>query len=353
MGDILPEAPLKILIVTGRTSEHRARELSLGALAAYQVNIVSNIAADPTIDTVDNLVNEVRSVKPDWIIAIGGGSVIDSAKAASVLAENVGDTAKYLNGEMVFARGGAPVIAVPTTAGSGSEVTPYASITDKTQMSKNSLSDRFLYPKYAVLDPDLLLSLSPYQTGVSGMDALSHSIEGYWSNRSTPVTDALAISAANRLLMGLPRSYSHPDDTGLRRMILEGSMLAGLTISNARTTAVHSISYPITVYYGVPHGLACSLILPSVIRYNDGAMEPGKQNVLLDSLGFTSMEQLALEIENIQRHMDLPVTLRQAGLNRDDIAVIIENGFRPDRMNNNPRKLSIGDLGLLLENILG
>ena len=349
---MLPPPPLKILIITGESSRHRAEELANNGLSEYEVALLSGIPADPTVVSVQEVVRRVETSSPDWIIAIGGGSVLDTAKAAAVLAKNDGDTAGYLGGEHQFKFPGIPLVAIPTTSGSGSEVTPYASITDSGKMAKNSLSHDYLYPKYAVLDPSLTLSLSPWQTAVSGMDALSHSIEGYWSNRATAVTDDHAISAAKILLAGLPEAYAKPDDLESRRAAMDGSMLAGLTISNARTTAVHAISYPMTVYYHVPHGLACALLLPSVIRYNSGAMNAAKERRLLDALKLDSMNNLADAVENVQGRLGLPRRLGEVGIGQGNVSTIVANGFRPDRMSNNPREISAADLTKILEQLV-
>lgn len=347
----MPAPPQTILVITGRSSENRAQQLATKYLSDYSLEILSGVPTDPTAISVQKVVDQVKAISPDWIIAIGGGSVLDTAKAAAVLAINSGETAGYLIGEHQFVNPGIPLVAIPTTSGSGSEVTPYSSITDTSKMAKNSLSHDYLYPKYALLDPSLTLSLSPWQTGVSGMDALSHSIEGYWSNRATSVTDAYAVNAARLLLDDLPIAQAHPEDLEIRRRVMEGSMLAGLTISNSRTTAVHAISYPMTVHFHVAHGLACALLLPSVIRFNAGAMDPKKERKLLGDLNLESMNDLADAVEGAQEQMGLPMRLGEAGIKPGDVATIVKHGFRPDRMSNNPREMSSEQLTKMLEKI--
>ena len=329
-----------------------AEQLCSQWLPGYQVEILSNVPADPTDVSVQAVIDKVKATGPDWIIAMGGGSVLDAAKAAAVIAENSSDILPYLRGELQVESPGIPLIAVPTTAGSGSEVTPFASITDSQKMRKTSLSHDYLYPKYAVIDPTLTFTLTRRQTAVSGMDALSHAIEGYWSKQSGSVTDAYALVAANLMLTVLPKTYRNIEDINARHLIMEGSMLAGLTISNARTTAVHAVSYPMTVYFHIPHGLACSMLLPVMIRYNAGAMTRDKEQHLLSNLEYSSMNQLAEAVEHLQERLDLPIRLRDLGLRRADITTIVENGFRPDRMNNNPRRVSAAELTALLETIL-
>ena len=342
----------KVLIATSRSSLIRAEELQKDILADHRTELLPVISADPTITSVQEFTDGVIAATPDWIIAIGGGSVLDTAKAGAVAANNGGDVASLIRGTRLIDRPGIPLIAIPTTSGSGSEVTPYASITDATESKKISLSHDFLFPRFALLDPSLTLSLSLRQTAISGMDALCHAIEGYWSNRATPATDALALSAARLLLDQLPETQRAPDNLNARRQTMEGSMLAGLTISNARTTAVHAISYPITVSFGVPHGLACSLTLPSMMRFNAGAMAGEKEYQLLHHLGAKSMGHLADTVEQLQTELELPIKLSGVGIGPGEISKIVENGYRPDRMSNNPREISADQLTLLLENLI-
>ena len=194
--------------------------------------------------------------------------------------------------------------------------------------------------------------MPPLITAISGMDALCHAIEAYWSNHSNPVTDAYALSAAKIALEVLPAAFLHGDDLVARRQMLEGSMLAGLAISNARTTAAHAISYPMTVFYRVPHGIACGIVLPQLIRYNSGAMDPGKEKVLLDNMEFRTMNELADAVECLKEKLQLPVRLRDLGIRQAALSTIVANGFRPDRINNNPRAIKSSDFKRMLEEIL-
>lgn len=348
----MPPRPQKVLIAATMSSLATATELKNNHLAGHEVKLLPVVAPDPSIASVQEITDEVMAGVPDWIIAIGGGSVIDTAKAAAVTTTNGGDVESHVRGTTSIEQPGIPLIAIPTTSGSGSEVTPYASITDSHESRKISLSHDYLFPKFALLDPSLTLSLPPRQTAISGMDALSHSIEGYWSNRATPATDALALSAARLLLNQLSKAQRNPLDLTTRRLTMEGSMLAGLTISNARTTAVHAASYPMTVYYRIPHGLACALLLPPFIRFNSGAMAPHKERRLLDALGAVSMYDLADSVERLQAKLDLPAKLGEVGIETNDISQLVANGFRPDRMANNPREVTAKDLTKLLEAIL-
>ena len=343
---------LKIVVVAARSAHGWAVQLGQTYLPAHDVEIVPDVQPDPTAESVQSVIQAVRGATPDWVIAIGGGSVLDSAKAAALLANAEGDVLDYLRGVRQIEGPGIPLVALPTTAGSGSEVTPYASITDVEQKKKTSLTSDYLYPRYALLDETLTATMPPLITAISGMDALCHAIEGYWSNHSNSVTDAYALSAAKIVLGVLRAAHVHGDDLKVRRQMLEGSLLAGLAISNARTTAAHAISYPMTVFYRIPHGIACGIVLPQLIRYNAGSMAPDKEGVLLHDLGFETMNELADTVRRLQENLGLPVRLRDLGIQKSDLSTIVANGFRPDRVNNNPRKITATDFDRMLEEIL-
>ena len=346
VGHILPRPPLKVLIMASRSSQDKSEELCDRFLADYHVTICSGIAADPSSCTLQDAIENVRDASPDWIIALGGGSVLDTAKAAAVLANTDGKAVDFLRGVRQIEQPGIPLIAIPTVAGSGSEVTPFASITDTGENKKISLSHDYLYPRLALLDPSLIASVPPKQIAISGLDALSHAIEGYWSKRSTPITESYAIQAVTTVFNSLPNVYLDSGDADAR------SMLAGLTISNARTTAVHAASYPMTVLFGVPHGLACSMLLPSFIQFNAGSMDSNKEERLVNSLAMRCMDELAAAVAALSHRMDLPGRMEELGIKSEDIATLVRDGFRPDRMANNPRQVTSEDLTCLLKGVL-
>lgn len=352
VGGLLPSTADRIMIVTGQSSRSRAEHLRENLPGKPAVTISPDVPPDPTTESVQELVDIIRGWSPSWIIAIGGGSVLDSGKAGALLARNEGTVSEYVTGGRAIEQQSLPLVAVPTTAGSGSEVTPFSSITDRTLMAKRSISHPSLYPAHAVLDTSLLNSVPPRQAAISGMDALSHAIEGYWSRYSTPVTDSYGLMAARLIVRAMGPAVCDANDSRARDRMMQGSMLAGLTISNAMSTAVHSVSYPLTVFFGVPHGLACGMLLPSFIRYNAGAMAAEKEQTLLCGLGFDSMGDLADAVDDLKSATGLPGRLGDIGLKRSDIDVVVKNGFRPDRVGNNPAELDAPSLTELLTALL-
>jgi phosphonate metabolism-associated iron-containing alcohol dehydrogenase len=210
--------------------------------------------------------------RPDVIVALGGGSVIDSAKVFAAAGGDFSRVARFLEtGDNADELTAVPVIAVPTTAGTGSEVTCWATLWDTARGRKYSLARPGLYPSHAIVDPRLMLG-KPLQLTVStGLDALSHALESLWNVHANPVSTNHAVRAARCILNVLPRLARRLDDIELRSRMAQAALFAGLAFSNTKTAIAHSLSYPITLRHGVAHGIACSFTLPLVLRAVRGA----------------------------------------------------------------------------------
>jgi len=221
------------------------------------------------------------------IVALGGGSAIDTAKALMVGTRSGGF------GELVAALGAGrpfapahvkPLIAVPTTAGTGSEVTPWATIWDRAQQVKHSLHLAQTWPSAAVVDPELMLSLPASVTLHSGLDALSHALESIWNVNANPLSDTYAVAAVHEILATLPPLMHRPSDIDLRGRMALAALKAGMAFSNTRTALAHSISYEMTLRYGLPHGIACAFPLPMVLERALGR-RADRDAVLAQALG--------------------------------------------------------------------
>lgn len=230
---------------------------------------VAEVNPNPTLEQVTALSRSLPDVHV--IVALGGGSVIDAAKAVAALRGIGGEDAAM----RVHLRDGvplradaalAPVIAVPTTAGTGSEVTCWGTIWDGD--TKRSVVDSRLHPSHAIFDPGLLTSMPAELALVAGLDAISHAMESVWNRRHTPRTDRLATLALILLRKYLGASLEHPQRVAVRGKVQLAALLSGLAMSTTQTALAHSISYPLTARFGVPHGLACSFTLAEVARYN-------------------------------------------------------------------------------------
>jgi alcohol dehydrogenase len=230
--------------------------------------VVADVRANP--DRADLGVQVRRMVAltraPELVIALGGGSVIDTAKVLAAASRG------FAVVDALLERGVAPpdwqplpLVAVPTTAGTGSEVTCWATVWDRAAGCKRSLDHPLLYPEAALIDPELMLGKPRRLTVSTGLDALSHALESLWNHRVNPVSAAQAVAAAETILDVLPALVRRPDDLGLRTRMAEAAVLAGLAFSNTRTSIAHALSYPVTLEQGTDHGLACSFTLPKVL----------------------------------------------------------------------------------------
>lgn len=252
-----PEAPFQAL--TERVANGAGKPLI----------VVKDIAPNPDCRLLAEQSARFASLTsvPEVIVAIGGGSVIDSAKVFAAAAGNFSRVQRYIEtGDGGSTLSAIPVIAVPTTAGTGSEVTSFATVWDEERGRKFSLARKNLYPEVALVDPTLTLSKPHSLTLATGLDALSHSIESIWNINANPVSARHAVAAARAILADLPNLLHDLTNLKLRHRIAEASLNAGLAFSNTKTAIAHSLSYPITLGWGVQHGIACSFILPTVLR---------------------------------------------------------------------------------------
>ena len=241
----------------------------LAGLAGTPALVIDEVMPNPDMaDMPRACARFAEAIKPPRVIvALGGGSVIDTAKALAAANGDFGRVKRYLEtGKGADALSAIPVIAVPTTAGTGSEVTSTAALWDAKAGKKYSLGLPGLYPEQAVVDPELHLGLPRALTISTGLDALSHALESLWNVNANPVSRAFAVSAARGMLDSLPKAVEDPGSIDLRSRVARAALLAGLAFSNTKTALAHSLSYPITLDHGVPHGIACSFSLPLVMR---------------------------------------------------------------------------------------
>ena len=235
--------------------------------AAVEVEIFDAVEPDPSIQVATKAAEMAKNVKANVLIALGGGSAIDTAKSAALLVTNGGYLKDYAGVNKVV-KPILPLIAVPTTAGTGSEVTIFAVMSDPDKQEKFTISSALIAPAVAVLDPLLTLKLPPSVTAFTGMDALTHAIEAFTSSIAQPATDALALSAIKLILKHLPVAVGRGDNIMARDGMLQASLLAGIAFNNAFLGLAHAIASPLGGHFHVPHGLANAVMLPYVMEYN-------------------------------------------------------------------------------------
>lgn len=268
-----------LLLVTSRGFTRRGECARLSAALGRQVLLYDDVQPNPELDALDAATARFRGEGISAVIALGGGSAIDSGKVLAVTLKAPADlTLHRLFREKTQAqqwKARLPVIAIPTTSGTGAEVTPFATVWDNLTQAKHSVSGPALFPDHALLDPSLTLSLPVSVTLHAGLDAISHAMESLWNRKSSPVSKPLALQALNQAILALPATLEHPGDLTARSAMQEAATLAGLAISLTQTAIAHSISYPLTSVHGVPHGLACSFTLPALLDFANPALPEG------------------------------------------------------------------------------
>ncbi len=304
--------------------------------------LYDQVREDPPESVILDAVELALNESIDGVIAIGGGSSMDVAKVVAVLLHSEQSLAEIYGVDQVT---GArlPLILVPTTAGTGSEVTPVAVVTTG-ETTKAGVSSRVLLPDVAVLDADLTLGLPPRVTAMTGIDAMVHAIEAYTSkHKKNPLSDNLARQALGLLAGNIRTAVHEGDNREARANMLLGAMLAGQAFANAPVAAVHALAYPLGGHYHIPHGLSNSLVLPAVLRFN---MSEASQMyaALAPILGGTDGESLVSALESIIRDTGLPATLSQAEVTEADLPMLAEDAMQQQRLLvNNPREVTQDD----------
>jgi alcohol dehydrogenase class IV len=254
--------------------------------SGLQCAIFSDTVPDPTTDVVDAGVRAFLDGNHDSLISVGGGSPIDTAKAIGMLAANGGHVRDYKVPNPI-PKAGPPHIAIPTTAGTGSEVTRYTVITDSAKDEKMLISGVSLLPSAAVVDYELTLSMPPRLTADTGTDALTHAIEAYVSRKANKFTDTIALAAMKTIWTELPKAYHEPRNREAREAMMQAATLAGIAFSNSSVALVHGMSRPIGAFFHVAHGLSNAMLLPAVTAYSvDSAV--GRYADCARALGITA-----------------------------------------------------------------
>ncbi len=353
----------KILIISGKTMRELGVIQRIETILEKNENVVETfekVFANPTFRLIDETTLLARRGEYGLIIGIGGGSSLDCAKCTAILSKNEGNISDYLFNYKNITNSGIPFIAIPTTAGTGSEVTMWATVwrNDDEFKKKYSMSDKKMYAKVAIVDPELTLSLPPYQTAITGLDALSQAIEAYWSRNHNPTSDKHALEAISLIFNNVEIAFKDSTNLEVREKMLFGSLESGLAFSNTKTTAVHSVSYPITALYNVPHGLACALVLGSFLVFNSKVCNENLPEAsdriekIVECLDSQNALEAKEKIENLMKKMNLPTKLSELGIDENGIDLIIKEGFTKGRIENNPRKVTKNDLYKILINLL-
>ena len=330
----------------------RLIDAALASLAAAKVavTVFSDVLADPPELSVQAAVDAARAAGADGVVGFGGGSSLDSAKLVALLARTP-QALPAIYG-IGLARGPRlPLIQVPTTAGTGSEVTPISILTTPSHEKKGVVSP-LLYPDVALLDSRLTLGLPPATTAMTGVDAMVHAIEAFSTRlKKNPLSDALALKALQLLYANLPAAVTDGKDATVRESMLLGSLFAGMAFANAPVGAVHALAYPLGGHYGLPHGLSNSLVFVPVLKFNlplAQALYAQLGRAILPQLAGASDSEAAnafvAAISARVAAMPYAQTLRDAGVKEADLPMLAEDAMKVQRLLvNNPRDVSYQD----------
>ena len=351
----------KALLVTGRKSMRKLgitdKVMKLLQESFVKVVLYDEVTPNPTVEVVNEGAKIAVKEGCDVIIGLGGGSALDSAKGIAVVASHGGSAWDYI-GEGKVTEKTLPIVAIPTTAGTGSETTLVSVLTNKKNLRKDAISSPYIFPKVAIVDPDLMKSMPSELTADTGFDALAHAVEAYLSINANPFSDILAMKSISLINDSLVEATKNGEDLEARGNMALASSLAGMAIAQAGVVAGHGFGMSIGGILDTPHGRTVGILLPSVISYNlPEVSERISQLASCFNLPATgdSMNDAWKVIEAIKKMMkeiNFPTRLRDIGVGRKDIPKIVEDCMdRPD-IANNPKKIDYKEAQKFLELIV-
>jgi len=323
------------------------------------VDINTNILPEPTLENIEQVFEATASKNYDVLIGIGGGSVLDTTKILSVLKTNDASVEQLLGTDLV-AKPGVPTILIPTTSGTGAEVTPNAIVTLPDQELKVGIVSKYLLPTLVILDPVLTLKLPKPITAATGMDAFTHSLESFISTKANPISDMFALESIRLISSSIVEAYQNGESIEAREKMLVGSMYGGMALTSAGTAAVHALAYPLGGKYKIPHGVANSMLLPHVMKFNMDAITD-RLALVAEPMGISvqglSNSQLAekvvekiIEWTNV---LEIPQDLKNYGVKEEELPEISVSASQVTRLlNNNPKKLSLADIEAIYRELL-
>lgn len=345
----------KILILCSKNFLERNERFSHLFNGQKNVLVYDNVKSNPDINYIHEVLQDLKEQKIEYIVAIGGGSIIDTGKAISAFSQfnikNQDELREYIiEKKYLCSKYFIPVAAIPTTAGTGSEVTSWATVWDMDNEKKYSIACDELYPEKSIIDYSLTITLPMQLTVSTGLDALTHAVESYWARTNNSISKMYAIKAIKLIVETLPHLLDKLDNYKLRENMLIASLYSGLAFSNTKTTACHSISYPLTMKYSIPHGIAVSITLAEIMELNTNYIQDF--DTLINAFKTKSVEDVRKFITLIYDKANIKYRLRGYGVEREDILKIVDKSYTKGRMDNNPRDLTKQQIEKILINLL-
>lgn len=329
------------------TAERIARATGIAKVAYF-----SEVEPNPSCQTIDRAAAVARENKVDVVIGLGGGSAMDASKMVACLVDNPGSIFDYYStGNSQLAPRKAQLICIPSTAGTGSEVTNIGVYTNKESGIKMPFATPYFWPDIALIDPELTYTLPTMISATTGMDAFCHAIEAYWSINANPISDAISVSVLKLILENIEIACKDPQNIEARKNMALASVMAGISFSQTKTTAIHAVSFPLTTDFGASHGLACCITLPAFTKF----VYPGNQaklDYLMNILGYENIDVFVEAIKTIMTNIGLPVHLSALKVEEKDLSHIVEVSMKAPLINFTPVKVTEENLFALLKSIL-
>lgn len=346
LPDILKEYRAGNIMVLHGSSVKRAgladRVIEEIKKAEAKVIVFEGVVPDPTNDVVETTAELARKEEIDVFIAVGGGSCIDLAKAVNVLMTNPGPIGQY-GGIGKVEKPVLPLIAIPTTAGTSSEVTNVVALTDTEAVCKYVIIDNKLVPDKVIADPEFTRTMPPSVTAATGMDAITHAVESYISNMATPLTEYHSLKAFQIFYENLPKAAADGSDMEAREQMMLGCIIAGFGFSNANLGLVHGIAHTLSAHFHLPHGMANAAVLPYVLEYNADSC-PEKMTELARAIGLSvsgdrkkDQELLPEALLKLTKELKIK-TLSEQGIKEEDLDMLAEDVLKEPVLGFNPKQ---------------
>jgi alcohol dehydrogenase class IV len=328
----------RILLVTGRRSLRAGGALDrvVAALGRDRLTLFSETPPFPSPAAADEALAACRASRAAAVVGIGGGSALDVAKLIALAATHEGSVEEYATRRRAFERPGLPVVAVPTTSGSSSEVTPFVALWDVATKRSMHVATPRLFPRVALVDPDLAMTMPAELAAVTGADAFTSAFESYWSVEAGPLSDALDLEVIRLFAENLERSCRDVDP-GARAACALAATVSGMAYTHSRPNACHAVSSPLTLFWGVAHGQAVCVTLPSFLRWTAPAIAP-KLPALWRALGVADLDEAVARLTTILTRCGLATRLGGLGLGPDAVPILLEH-MRWERVAPLPRPL--------------
>lgn len=326
------------------------KPLSLIEEAGVAYTLLDELPPEPTCDEAQQVIEGFRASEADFIVAVGGGSVMDIAKLASVLATDE-YTVRDLLDHPELAKKGIPCLMIPTTAGTGSEATPNSIVAVPEKELKVGIVNEAMIADYVILDGEMIKNLPRKIAAATGVDALAHAIECYTSNKANPFSDTFALEALDLILNNIERACDDPEALDAKNAMLIAAFYAGAAITASGTTAVHALSYPLGGKYHIPHGVSNAMLLVPVMRFNEPVCREKFAAVFdraaKDNRADTLEEKSAWVInrlDEIVKHLEIPSSLKDYGIGSEDLEALVKAGMDVKRLLvNNMREVTTED----------